>query len=339
MLSNIAHNIVRPRQWTTLKPLITVKALLQWDENTDSYKIFWLDGRMVFETTIWKEVVPNGVSEGGYSQSQNDSDKTDFETNYKNYANGKTSRADDGGRTVVAQASGAALSTGIQIGAISASSSTFQRITRAAYTEQSVNCQPSIRSSSASDAAAGSGSRTMELTYYSQDGSGPYKETVTMDGTSWVNFIATNVCFIEKLRNITQGVSDDINTMNVGTITLNNAINGGGSAIITIPVADGETYIGIHYVPPGVTCNIPRIGASRAVGNTAARLWIYKTPIPVANKSPILIADVIHVDGNHVSVPFFSPIKVQGPAKIGTWIAPTSNQATYYYVTIEYFEE
>jgi len=41
----------------------------------------------VLSCTIWTGAVPAGVIAGGYSQAQNDADKTDFETNFKPYAN------------------------------------------------------------------------------------------------------------------------------------------------------------------------------------------------------------------------------------------------------------
>jgi hypothetical protein len=324
--------------WTAFKASATSKNIpIQYEDDGVIYSIFAFDGLAVYTCLIWKDTVPDGVAQT-YSQAQNDIDKADFETNYKPKANKRTLATDSQGRLVTTYEASAATRSGSIVGAIQAASAAFQRVTRATYTEQSVNRQCSIRSSSVNDTAAGTGARTMKLTYYDVTGEGPFTETVTLAGTTWVNFTNSNICFIEKLRCITQGSSDDIVVMNIGTITLNNAINGTGSTIITIPAADGETFMAQHHVPPGITCYVTRIGASRAVGNIEGRLWVYTTKIPVANQSPTLFCDVMLVDQN-VSVKFDVPMPVVGPAKIACWIAPTANQATYYYTAIEYYEE
>ena len=78
----------RVGNWTWLKALIPVKALsLQYDENAGEYLIYGYDAPEVLTCTIWKGAVPSGVISSGYSQAQNDSDKADFEANYKPSAN------------------------------------------------------------------------------------------------------------------------------------------------------------------------------------------------------------------------------------------------------------
>lgn len=78
---------VRNYAWTAWKAFFISKGLLpQWDEDTELYTIWGYDGPEVFSCTIYKGSVPDGVLPV-YSQAQNDTDKTDFETNFKPYSN------------------------------------------------------------------------------------------------------------------------------------------------------------------------------------------------------------------------------------------------------------
>jgi hypothetical protein len=72
--------------WTAFKNQLAIRALgsvIQYDESPSDYTIFAVEGYLVFWCQIWKGTVP----EGSYTQVQNDADKTDFETNFKAYAN------------------------------------------------------------------------------------------------------------------------------------------------------------------------------------------------------------------------------------------------------------
>jgi hypothetical protein len=69
--------------WTVFKTSVVGKSLqVQQDDDGVTYSIFAIDGPIVYDCTIWKGIVPDGVVNSGYSQSQNNTDKTDFETNY-----------------------------------------------------------------------------------------------------------------------------------------------------------------------------------------------------------------------------------------------------------------
>ena len=118
-----------------------------------------------------------------------------------------------------------------------------------AYTEQSSNAQRSLVSSDATDASASTGARTVRITYYDASMVGPFTETVTMNGTTPVNTVATDICFIEKLEVVTAGS----NGGNAGTISLMSATAGGGVTVGTIVVGDNETNWCHHYVPSGKT--------------------------------------------------------------------------------------
>lgn len=78
----------RNYNWTNWKIVQLFKAgLHQYDDDSNVYTIYFYDGPEVHLCTIWKGILPDGVLNSGYSQEQNDSDKTDFENNYKNNAN------------------------------------------------------------------------------------------------------------------------------------------------------------------------------------------------------------------------------------------------------------
>lgn len=79
----------RSGDWTYFKPFIVSKTLrVQYEDDGVTYFIYGYDGPEVLVCTIWKGTVPPSVVNGGYSQAQNDTDKADFETNYKPTANG-----------------------------------------------------------------------------------------------------------------------------------------------------------------------------------------------------------------------------------------------------------
>lgn len=78
----------RSGTWSWFKPLISSKSLkIQFEEDSNIYLVYGYDLPEVLTCTIWKNAVPDTVIASGYSQAQNNADKTDFETNFKPYAN------------------------------------------------------------------------------------------------------------------------------------------------------------------------------------------------------------------------------------------------------------
>ena len=64
-------------------------------------------------------------------------------------------------------------------GDVTSTTTTIKTVERTTYTEQTTNAQRSFASSSANDTAAGTGARTIKITYYDASGNGPYTETVS----------------------------------------------------------------------------------------------------------------------------------------------------------------
>lgn len=71
--------------WSHLRNIVDDKHLpLQYEYNTDGYEIFAVDNGVTYSTVIYNNAVPDPSV---YSQAQNDSDKSDFLTNYQANAN------------------------------------------------------------------------------------------------------------------------------------------------------------------------------------------------------------------------------------------------------------
>ena len=80
--------VVITSTWTNFQSIVIYKSLsMQYYDDGVIYSIFALDGPISYSCNIWHGTVPNGVIAGGYSQAQNDADKTSFETNYKSTSN------------------------------------------------------------------------------------------------------------------------------------------------------------------------------------------------------------------------------------------------------------
>jgi hypothetical protein len=76
--------------WTTFKAVaITGKSLpVQYDSSDSAfYTIFAFDGNICYTCVIWTGSISQTALSAGYTQIQNDSDKTDFTTNYLPTAN------------------------------------------------------------------------------------------------------------------------------------------------------------------------------------------------------------------------------------------------------------
>lgn len=211
-------------------------------------------------------------------------------------------------------------------------------VRRTTYTEQSTNAQRSIASANANDTAGGTGARTVIITYFDQTGAGPYTELITLNGTTGVNTVNTNVCFIEKIVVDTVGSSGS----NTGIITLYSSINKGGVAIGTIGATDNQTYWAHHYVPLGKTINVTGISASHngtTVGSGAV-FRMFSTPVPIANKPNIQVSDSVRLYGQSstFSRVYQSPIKISGPARLEMRCTPESASSITYRASFDYFE-
>lgn len=87
--------------WTNWKIIqLSKSGNHQFDDDNIVYIIYFYDQPEVYLCTIWKNIVPDGIISGGYSQEQNDADRTDFENNYKSKSNKSLQIRDFEGRDV-----------------------------------------------------------------------------------------------------------------------------------------------------------------------------------------------------------------------------------------------
>lgn len=90
------------KSWTDLKQVLTDKfggdkGKIQFDERNDRYYIFILDNDIEYFTELW--ILTSVVK--GINETQNNTDRTDFETNYKSFANETEEPIDENGNPIV----------------------------------------------------------------------------------------------------------------------------------------------------------------------------------------------------------------------------------------------
>lgn len=245
-------------------------------------------------------------------------------------------QVDDQGRLVTSAITG--FGADFSFGDVNTSATTRVLVKRTAYTEQTTNGQRSIASASANDTSAGTGARTLKITYYDQTGAGPFTETLTLNGTARVNTVATNICFIEQLEVITAGSGG----VNAGIITLFTVPTSGGSAIGTIAAGNNQTFWAHHYVATGKTCNITGIscGHNGTTVGSGALFTINAKTIGLINGVESQISDFVRLYGQTSTFArnYSSPIKITGPARLQVYVTPETSSATIYRAAFDFFE-
>jgi len=225
--------------WTAFKATQLRKTQpIQYDDDGTTYSICFFDGAVLaYSCSIWKGEVPWAVVSSGYSQVQNDADKTDFETSYKPNANQRVTYL-----TAVGWNDPNVIR---RFGNLTAASANEVLLCARGYTEQSSEAQRSVVSTSAQDAPAGSGAKKVRITYLTS----LYvlkTEDVTLNGTNAVNTVASDIRFIEKFQ-VIQGAAA------AGAIKIMTATVGGGSEFCGIGVGTYDAFLCHHYVPAGKT--------------------------------------------------------------------------------------
>lgn len=245
-------------------------------------------------------------------------------------------KVDDQGRLVTSAITG--FGADFSFGDVTTSSTTRVVVRRTTYTEQTTNGQRSIASSSANDTSAGTGARTLKITYLDSTGAGPFTETMTLNGTARVNTVATNICFIEQIEILTAGSGG----VNVGTITLFTVPTSGGSAIGTIAVGDNQTFWAHHYVPLSKECNVTGISCGHN-GTTVGSGALFTLNSKMLNNSVAVetqLTDFVRLYGQTSTFArnYTSPIKVSGPVRIQTYVTPETSTSTIYRAAFDFFE-
>ena len=220
-------------------------------------------------------------------------------------------------------------------GDITTAATTRTLVRRTTYTEQTTDAQRRIVSSSANDAAAGTGARTVRITYFNSAGAGPFTETVTLNGTTAVNTVATDICFIEQLEVLTAG-SGGVNAGIISIQTLANVTFG------RIAVGNNQTFWCHHYIPTGKTCNITGLscGHNGTTVGSGALFTLNVKYFSVANSVETQVSDFVRLYGQTSTFArtYTSPIKIVGPARIQTYVTPETASSTIYRAAFDFFE-
>jgi hypothetical protein len=205
------------------------------------------------------------------------------------------------------------------------------------YTEPTAQAQRSVSSSVAADTAAGTGARQVRITYLDNLGNGPFTETVTLNGTTPVNTVATNIRFIEKMEVVSVGSGGS----NAGVITLFNGLAGAGGAIGTIAVNQNNTAWAHHYVPVGKAANITGLscGHNGTVVGSGALFRIFAQALNDGQPDR-QISDFVRLYGQSSTFSriYQSPIRVFGPARVTVRVTPESTSALIYRTAFDFFQ-
>lgn len=233
---------------------------------------------------------------------------------------------------------GNALGTAL-FSSVSTSAQTEVVVNKTAYTEYPYTGLKSMKSSSASDANAGTGAYTVEITYYDFYLNGPYYHTVTMNGTSCVFSVPSSVVYVDKMEVLTVGSSG----ANVGTISLHSNTLCSGITIGSIAPTDNRTFWGHHYVGTGKTAYITGLTYNHN-GTTSTNGGLYtlfQQNIPTAGVPIEQLTGAIRVFGQSSAFTkvFQSPLKVVGPHKMYVTVLPETASSMIYRASIEYYEQ
>jgi hypothetical protein len=203
------------------------------------------------------------------------------------------------------------------------------------YAPQTSAAQRSVKSSSASDAAAGTGAQSVLINYL--DSNMVLKQdTVTLNGTTAVNTNATDVQFIESIVCVTSGTG----LTNAGNIQLMTGLAGAGSVMAQINTGDTQTFYAHHYVPAGVTCYVLKFegAGTLAVGRSFLhRTGDPRTPgtIPLTQVGDI----VVHAAGFEEDHEYKVPLPVVGPDLIICKEFPiAANASNIAYASFDYVQ-
>lgn len=206
-------------------------------------------------------------------------------------------------------------------GYVGTSATSGKAIRATAYSPQGAGVQRSMNSTSANDTSAGTGARTVKVTYL--DTSFVLKtETITLNGTTAVNTAASDMAYIEKMEVASVGNTGG----NAGTIQLWTQTAAGGSVWASIAASDNQTFYAHHYVPTGVTCYIISMTGGATV--VAGQVNLNRSGDPSnANLPQLQIGTtIIHVAAGTWDHDFEVPLAVVGPDLI--WLVERPVSAT-----------
>lgn len=212
-----------------------------------------------------------------------------------------------------------------------------------AYTEPTTGAQRSISSGSALDAVAGTGAQQVRITYFTLDASGnvagPYAETVTMNGTTAVNTVATNIALVEKMEVVRAGSTGAAG----GTITLYAITGGGGGIIGSILGAETQTHWGHHYIASGRRVVMTDVVMANSSASTTATVGVRSLAYGVVGAVEQILTEALSPKGQFGSqiVTFAenSQPPISGPARLRVYVTAGDAASQVTRVDLGYVEE
>ena len=224
------------------------------------------------------------------------------------------------------------VTSGRSTGYVNTSAATPVKIRATAYTPQGTNAQRSLVSTSAADAAAGTGARTVTINYLDA-AFVPHSETVTLNGVTAVPTVGTNIAYIESLVVATSGSGNT----NAGTVSIGTTA-AGGAVWGSIAVSDGMTMWAHHYVPAGVTCYPCNLSGGATV--VSGRVVLQHTGDPSQANIPVrqVGGSYPHLAAGNEDHTFSIPIPIVGPDLLFLTETPNAATASVAFGTFEWIQ-
>lgn len=197
-------------------------------------------------------------------------------------------------------------------GYTSTSNTNRTNIFATSYTEQLVNSQRALVSTSANDASGSIGAITAQVAYYDQTMAGPFVETITLNGTTPVNTVSTTVCFVESIKVVTAGSAGN----NAGTINMTISAGGLGGTLCSIATNDNQTNLCQHYVGLGKTFFLTQVTCGNQGISNGNLTVLITSPTLSGTVDRVVIPQIRIPAGSTKDINFSIPIKVSGPARV-----------------------
>jgi hypothetical protein len=223
--------------------------------------------------------------------------------------------------------------TGRAQGYTATSATTGKAIRATTYTPQGANAQRSFKSSSASDAAAGTGAQTITLNYLTA-AFVLKSEVITLNGTTAVATVNTDIAFIESIVVATVGSAGG----NVGTISIFTDNAGVGTVWGSIAASDNMTFWAHHYVPAGVTCYLLNYSAGATVVAGQCNVNAIANPLVATNPQLQVGLTIMHAAASTWDHEFTVPLAIPGPALVFLTERPVAATASTAVAGFEYMQ-
>lgn len=248
----------------------------------------------------------------------------------------------DGSLAVVSRGVDPSLVNGVREGYITSTSTATSLVRASLWADPGGGAQRSVVSSSASDTSAGTGVRTIRVTYYRSDGSGPFTEDKTMNGTTGVAFTETDLRFVERVETITVGS----NGAPVGNIDVVANNNGTGTVLGRLNTGENVTLWAQHWIPPGAVMNVTSIWAgNRSTGilgsGSSGRAMARRQALLTANAGVVDVVFGMHLQQDSRSLPVIdpqAPIRVEGPTMFTLWVRADGTGSTQWFAGFSFYD-